>query len=282
MKIAVLTDSGVGISLEQLKKDGIFMLPLQIIIDDMTYRDVYEINDQQLYAAQRNGKLPHTSCSNGKDMSDILKYFVDNGYTDIIFVPLSSGLSSQSNFLLTLAKEYPLTIHFIDCYSTCMVQYHVAKNVKHMVDNGESIETIIEKANQLVDSAISIVAPLNLEQLKRGGRLTPVAASMANLLKIKPIINIDKSTAGKLDSYAKVRTEKKAIQFVVDGIIKFTNNQPYHIYVIHSDCRDRANEIIDELKQYPNLTVDIGVISSVISAHTGVDCLCIQAIKDIA
>ena len=88
MKIAVLTDSGVGISLEQLKKDGIFMLPLQIIIDDMTYRDVYEINDQQLYAAQRNGKLPHTSYSNGKDMSDILKYFVDNGYTDIIFVPL--------------------------------------------------------------------------------------------------------------------------------------------------------------------------------------------------
>ena len=280
-KVAVLTDSGVGMPLETLKKDGIYMLPLQITIDDHCYRDVYEINDQQLYSAQRQGKLCHTSCSNGKDITDTLQHLVNENYTDVIFIPLSSGLSSQANFVLSLAEDYPLTMHFIDCYTTCMIQYHIAKLAKLMVDNNEPIDKIITLANQLIDSASSLVVPLNLEQLKRGGRLTPLAASMANLLKIKPILNIDKSSLGKLDVYEKVRTERKAIQYIIDETLKKTNDQPYHLYVIHSDCLPHATLIKDELEKHPNITVTIGVISSVISAHTGVDCLCIQAIPKI-
>ena len=169
---------------------------------------------------------------------------------------------------------------YLETYTTCDLQFHNAKLALEFAQQGLSKEDIVKEVEKKVVNSASLIVPNDIQHLKRGGRLTPVAAAAANLLKIKPILKIDPSTNGRIDVIDKVRTEKKAISKVVDDVCDVIKDAQGDIFVIHSDCLSKAEEIQEEIrKRCPNANVHCNLICAVISAHTGLDCIAIQYMK---
>ena len=105
---------------------------------------------------------------------------------------------------------------------------------------------------------------------------------MASLLKIKPILRIAPETEGKIDVAAKVRTESKATLSAIDMMCERMNEDAYEVFVIHSDCIEKANRICEMFKECgKNVHPQVDIISSVIASHTGLDCIALQMIKKI-
>lgn len=281
MKTAILTDSGSAMNIEQAHKSGLFLVPLQVIDGDKTYQDGVDITTFELYDALRDYHTPKTSMPIVQVIQDTIHEIIHQGYDEIVAIPLSSGLSSTCNTMLMCAKELAIPLTIIENYTTCDLQGHVAKYAKHLADQGKSAHEIKQLVEQKIAHSGTLILPNDIQHLKRGGRLTPIAAAAASLLKIKPILKIDPSTKGKIDVFDKVRTERKATCVAVEYISQQMQGKEGHIFVIHSDAIEKAEMIKQELlKRNPQVIVNINYISAVIAAHTGLDCIAIQYIEE--
>lgn len=280
MKTAVLTDSGCALTPEEGRKKGIYVLPLQVIDKDESFRDGVEITTMELYERLRKNHTPKTSMPILSDIEKVLQEIKDEGVQQIIVLPLSSGLSSTFNSIRMVATQLQLSVVNIENYTTCDLQAHSVFLAKQYVDEGMEVQALKKRLAALIQTSGTLILPNDIQHLKRGGRLTPLAAAAASLLKIKPILKIDPSTAGKIDVYDKVRTEKKAQQCAIDYISEKMNGKAGYVYVIHSDNEAKANEIAMELKKRNDkLQIRINYICAVIAAHTGLDCIAIQYIE---
>ena len=273
-KIAVVTDTGSNLSFEEAKELGIYLLPLQITIDDTTYQDTLEISTQDIYKELAQGKMPKTSMAAYQRIYDLFEK-LKKEYDTVFAVPLTNGLSTNASTMQSIARELEMNVHVIDSYSTCELEKHVAIWIKKLVDENKSSQEILDIIQPAIDESNSLILVKNLQHLKRGGRLTPMAAALAGLLKIYPVLHINKSTQGKIDVLNKVRTEKRADAYAID--IQHT-----HIYIIHSDFLEGANHFKKCFveKGVPEKNIHINYISSVIAVHTGLGCIAIQYIRE--
>ena len=279
METAILTDSGCALTPMEGHVKGIYVLPLQVIDGDESFRDGVEISTKELYDRLRLNHTPKTSMPVLSDIEEMIHEIKQQGYENIMVLPLSSGLSSTFNSIRMVAQNEGISVMNIENYTTCDLQAHGAFLAKKLVDEGldpDEIKTILDEK---IATSGTLILPNDIQHLKRGGRLTPLAAAAASLLKIKPILKIDPSTNGKIDVFDKVRTEKKAQQCALDYICEKMKDKEGYVYVIHSDNEAKAKEICAELqKQNPKLTISMNTICAVIAAHTGLDCIAIQYI----
>ena len=280
-KIAVVTDTGSNLSFEEAKELGIYLLPLQITIDDTTYQDTLEISTQDIYKELAQGKMPKTSMAAYQRIYDLFEK-LKKEYDTVFAVPLTNGLSTNASTMQSIARELEMNVHVIDSYSTCELEKHVAIWIKKLVDENKSSQEILDIVQPAIDESNSLILVKNLQHLKRGGRLTPMAAALAGLLKIYPVLHINKSTQGKIDVLNKVRTEKRADAYAIDQIIDDIDIQHTHIYIIHSDFLKGAQHFKNCFieKGVPEQNIHINYISSVIAVHTGLGCIAIQYIRE--
>lgn len=280
MKTAILTDSGSAMSVEEAAQNGLFLLPLQVIDGEHAYQDGIDITTEALYDILRQKHTPKTSMPLGYVIEETLQKIKDAGYDEIVSVPLSSGLSSTYNTIQIMAEEVGIKLTHIENYTTCDLQGHDALLAKQLADEGKNGAEIAAALKPIIATSGTIILPNDIQHLKRGGRLTPLAAAAASLLKIKPVLIIDPSTKGKIDVFDKVRTEKKAATLAVDTISEKLKDKEGYVYVIHSDCLEKAEQIKEALQERnAKLTIRIHTISAVIAAHTGLDCIAIQYIE---
>lgn len=283
-KIAVVTDTGSNLSFAQAKELGIYLLPLQITIDETTYQDTLEISTQDIYNIYNelaNGKMPKTSMAAYQKIYDLFEE-LKKDYDTIFAVPLTNGLSTNASTMQSIAHELEMNVHVIDMYSTCEIEKHVAIWIKKLVDEHKSSEEILKIIQPAIDESNSLILVKNLQHLKRGGRLTPMAATLAGLLKIYPVLHINKSTKGRIDVLNKVRTEKRADAYAIDIVMDNIDIQHTHIYIIHSNFLEGANHFKKCFieKGVPEQNIHINYISSVIAVHTGLGCIAIQYIRE--
>lgn len=241
-KIAVVTDTGSNLSFAQAKELGIYLLPLQITIDETTYQDTLEISTQDIYNELANGKMPKTSMAAYQKIYDLFEE-LKKDYDTIFAVPLTNGLSTNASTMQSIARELEMNVHVIDMYATCALEKHVAIWIKKLVDEHKSSEEI---------------------------------------LKIYPVLHINKSTEGRIDVLNKVRTEKRADAYAIDKIMDDIDIQHTHIYIIHSNFlkgADHFKKCFIE-KGVPEQNIHIDYISSVIAVHTGLGCIAIQYIRE--
>lgn len=284
MKIAVLTDSGSGLTKEEADQSGLFLLPLQVTIDENNYKDGYGINSSQVAEFIQNGEFPKTSGPSVNDIDDIFNQMLEKGYDTVISIPLSSGLSSTHLTIEMVAREKNIPIYTIETYTTCLLQKYITFSALKLIKKGLSIEEIIDTLNNAISKSYSLIIPSDMEHLKRGGRLTPLAASMANLLKILPILKLGPDTNGKIDVLKKVRTEKKAIQVCSEYLCEFMKEEKenYKIFLMYSNDNDKANVLAEHLNTDEfDYTIEIEPFSSVILSHVGLHCLGMSIIKEI-
>ncbi|HET6785810.1 MAG TPA: DegV family protein [Erysipelotrichaceae bacterium] len=279
-KIAVLTDSGSGISQIESKELGIFVLPLLVVVEGKTYLDGIEIQLNELYTLLSEKKHPKTSTPLYQSIENMLIKIKNLGYTDVIALPLSSGLSSTYQSIALASQEVNLNHHLIEIYSTCMIQNHCAKLAQKLVNENKQLDEIISELNRVISLSNTIILPNDLEYLKQGGRLTPLAASLASMFKIRPVLQLNQSVSGKIDVLSKVRTERKALETAIDTLDSTFSGKSVSIYIIHSAADERC-ELTKQLligKGYSESSIQIHAIAAVIASHTGLDCLGIQFI----
>ena len=233
-KIAVVTDTGSNLSFEQAKELGIYLLPLQITIDETAYQDTLEISTQDIYKELAKGKMPKTSMAAYQKIYDLFEE-LKKEYDTVFAIPLTNGLSTNASTMQSIARELEMNVHVIDMYSTCELEKHVAIWIKRLVDENKSSQEILDIVQPAINESNSLILVKDLQHLKRGGRLTPMAATLAGLLKIYPVLHLNKGTEGRIDVLNKVRTEKRADAYAIDKVIDDIDIKHTDIYIIHSD-----------------------------------------------
>lgn len=282
MKIAVVTDSGSGLTKQQADELGIFYLPLQIIIQDKMFLDGENITVEEIYEYLRNGEMPTTSMPPMGLVEELFTQLKEEGYEAVIAVPLSGGLSSTSSIMQAVAKEHDVKLHIIESYTTCNIQRYLAESAIKLVQQGLDLDMVCERLNASAADSGTLIIPDDLQHLKRGGRLTPLAAALGGLLKIKPILRLDRESEGKVDVYDKVRTMSKAQSKAISTFQEHGLTTEYTLTVLHSGAPQEGEKLKAMMEEaFPGLDLYYGLIGAVISAHTGVGCLGIQYIRKV-
>lgn len=282
MKTAFLTDSGTGKSVGILKEDGIYSVPLQVSYDKQNYQDLEELGIDEIYDLMREGKMLSTSLPSLGKIEELFNTLKEEGYERIFAVPICSGLSGTINAMAMSAESVGIAFEYVDCHVTAVVQEYMIITAKKLYEAGKDIEEIKEVLERIVDTTNTILLPNDLQHLKRGGRLTPLAATLGGLLKIKPILKINKETNGKIDVLDKVRTMHKAMDKVIDIMRSEGVDDTYMITVAHADDAAEADVYMNKIKAaFPNATTQIIKLVSVVGVHTGRGCQAVQYFKMI-
>lgn len=282
MKIAIITDSGSGFTKQEAENKGMFYLPLQIILDEKMYLDGINISTEDVYEILNAKGLPTTSMPLLGHMEELMEELEEKGYDSAIAITLTPGLSGTAQILQASAKEHNFPLELIDTYSTAEIQRYLCECAKELVDKGYSVEEIASRLRESIKYTNTLIIPDDLNHLKRGGRLTPLAAALGGLLKIKPVLQLNPSTEGKIDVCTKVRTMNKAIAQLADKVEEAGVNEDYLIYALHSDAKENFTALNEALQtRFPKQEIITGSIRPVLVCHTGMGCLGIQYIKKV-
>ena len=277
MKIAVVTDSNSGITQAQAKEMGVAVLPMPFMIDGETYYEDITLTREQFYQRLKDNADIATS---QPTPDSILKMWdkLLKEYDQIIHIPMSSGLSGSCSTAMMLAgeDEYEGKVFVVDNRRISVTQYQSVKDAQMLAAMGMD-GTQIKK--RLEETAVD-----TLKYLKKGGRITPAAAALGTLLKIKPVLII---LGEKLDSFAKARTMKQAktmmmnaIQKELDGRLHDSECRNCHLAIAHTDNEEAALEFKKEVEErFPNADVYMAPLSLSIACHIGPGSLAVTATR---
>lgn len=274
MKIAVLTDSSAYLTKDQQEKDHIDVLPIPIIWGNKTYRDMVDIGYEEFYKKLSNEKeLPTTSQPSPGDLQKKIEQYIEQGYTDVIVITLSSGISSYYSTVQSIAKdENRIKIHPFDSKITCAGEADYAMLAGHLVEAGADIDLIMHDLADLQKTMDVRFMVDDLSHLKRTGRLSNAATFVGSLFKIKPILSMDVQDQGKISAIAKERQTKRAYRHVQSDFDNLTKNMPYKIQctIFDSLAPDKKKEWIEDYSaKFPKYKFDESIIGPVVGVHVG-------------
>ena len=283
MNIIITTDSSCDLRKDQLEAFNIKHLPLYINLNGEEFKDGVNINPQIIFDfVKANKKLPKTSALSVADYTlffdNILK---ENSDAEIIHIGLSSGLSTSYNNATTASQDFNGKVTVIDgknlSTGTGLLVLYAAKLAKA----GESKESIIEKVSQRIPFVQSSFIIPEIEYLYRGGRCSAIAMLGANLLKIKPRIQV---VDGKMKPNGKPRGKMLPVlkQYIDDVLAEYNNPDPEICFVTHSCIEDEIAEEIVEYVKSKNIfkEISVNVAGSTITSHCGKGTLGILYIND--
>ena len=213
--------------------------------------------------------LPKTSQPSLVKLDEILTQLSSEGYTHVVGLFLSSGISGFWQNIQFLIEDYPeLTIAFPDSKITSAPLGSMVKNTLNWAEDGLSFDDILAKLQKQIDGTSAFIMVDDLNHLVKGGRLSNGSALIGNLLSIKPILYFNDE--GVIEVYEKVRTEKKAIKRLVDVLSDVTKNGEYEVFIIHSRAEEKAQHFYQTLAERGQ-TENLEIVSfdGVIATHLG-------------
>lgn len=285
MKIAVVTDSNSGITQAQAKEMGVAVLPMPFMIDGETYYEDITLTREQFYQRLKDNADIATS---QPTPDSILKMWdkLLKEYDQIIHIPMSSGLSGSCSTAMMLAgeDEYEGKVFVVDNRRISVTQYQSVKDAQMLAAMGMDGTQIKKRLEETAADSVIFITVDTLKYLKRGGRITPAAAALGTLLKIKPVLII---LGEKLDSFAKARTMKQAktmmmnaIQKELDGRLHDSECRNCHLAIAHTDNEEAALEFKKEVEErFPNADVYMAPLSLSIACHIGPGSLAVTATR---
>ena len=270
MKLAVITDSSAFLQAEALRKEDLFVLDIPVNIDGQEYVEGVNLTAQEFYEKMaRSSELPKTSQPSIAKLDEILSSLKEKGYTHVLGLFLSSGISGFHQNIQYMKDEYEgLTIAFPDTRITSAPLGYMVESVFRWAEQGEEFTTILDQLENQIQKTSAFIMVDDLDHLVKGGRLSNGAAILGNLLSIKPILYFNDQ--GVIEVYEKVRTEKKATKRLVEIVKEATANGNYQITVIHGNAPQKAADLRQLLVDGGVATdVSIATFGSVIGTHLG-------------
>lgn len=285
-KIAVVTDSNSGITQEEAKNLGLFVLPMPFNINDETFYEDINLTQEQFYEKLTEGAEIFTSQPSIEAVTDLWEKILKE-YDEIVHIPMSSGLSGSCQTAMMLAQDYDGKVFVVNNQRISVTQRQSVLDAMALAEQGKSgaeIKKILEDTK--FDSSIYITLD-TLKYLKKGGRITPAAAALGTLLKIKPVLQIQ---GEKLDAFSKARTMKQAKATMINAIkndiaTRFCPEggcKGMKLQIAYTKNREAAEEFKKEIeKEFPGLPICMAPLSLSVSCHIGPGALAMACTKDI-
>ena len=273
-KVAVITDSNSGITQSQAKEFGIFVLPMPFFINEVTYFEDINLTQEQFYEMLQGGAQIHTSQPSPDSVIQLWDEVLKE-YDEIVHIPMSSGLSSSCESAMMLAQDYEGKVQVVNNQRISVTQRQSALDAKLLAAKGMSALQIKDflEADKF-NSSIYIMLD-TLYYLKKGGRITPAAAALGTLLKLKPVLQIQ---GEKLDAFAKSRTVNQGKSIMINAIKKDIENrfggmtEDKHIWlqIAHTANAEAAESFKEEIvAQFPGYDIHVDPLSLSIACHIG-------------
>ena len=283
MKIAIVTDSNSGITQRQAEQEGIFVVPMPFMINGQTYYEDIDLTQEQFYEKLAEGADISTSQPTPESVTGLWDRLLEE-YDQIVHIPMSSGLSGSCQTAMMLAQDYEGKVFVVNNHRISVTQRQSALDAKRLAEEGKTGEEIASLLYETrYDSSIYITVD-TLKYLKKGGRVTPAAAALGTLLRIKPVLTIQ---GEKLDAFAKARTMKQAKTIMLSALKKdleerFSDGEARHSFlqIAHTANFDAAVELKQELAElYPGAPIHADPLSLSVACHIGPGALAVACTK---
>lgn len=270
--IAVVTDSNCGMSMKQAEELGIHMLPMPFFMNGQEYLEEIDMTQEEFF--RRLAENPGTKVSTSQPSVESITSLWDGllkEHDEIVHIPMSSGLSSSCQTAAMLSEDYGGRVRVVNNQRISGTLRYSAMEAVQQAKNGLSASEIGDWLEETrFDSSIYITVA-TLKYLKQGGRITPAAAAIGTMLKLKPVLQIQ---GEKLDAFAKARTMAQAKKIMTQAIRDdIANRFGENIYldIIHSANLEAAEEFRKEaLEIFPNVKeIHIFPLSLSVSCHIG-------------
>ncbi len=285
MKIAVVTDSNSGITQAQGKELGIRVLPMPFMIDGKEYMEDISLTQREFYEKMAEDLDISTSQPSPDSIVELWDGLLEE-YDEIVHIPMSSGLSGSCQTALMLAEDYDGRVQVVNNHQISVTQRQSALDALTMVERGMSALEIREELERTSHNSTIYITVDTLKYLKKGGRITPAAAALGTLLRLKPVLTIQ---GEKLDAFAKARTMKQAKAMMISAIqhdleTRWNDREGKntHLEIAHSNSGEAALQLKEELQEiFPDTDIYIDPLSLSVACHIGPGGLAIAAVKKI-
>ncbi|MDE6914038.1 MAG: DegV family protein [Lachnospiraceae bacterium] len=285
-KIAVVTDSNSGITQAQALELGISVLPMPFMIDGETYYEEITLSRKEFYEKLEANADISTSQPSPEAVLALWDTLLKEN-DEIVHIPMSSGLSGSCQTALMLAQDYEGKVHVVNNQRISVTQRQSTLDAIALAKEGKSGSEIKEllEADKF-NSSIYIMID-TLYYLKKGGRVTPAAAALGTLLKLKPVLQIQ---GEKLDAFAKARTVNQAKSIMMTAIRNdiekrfggVSVDNPVYLQIAHTENEEAAGLLKEELAaQFPDYPIYIDHLSLSVSCHIGPGALAIACTKKL-
>ena len=286
MKVAVVTDSNSGITQVEAKHmEDIFVIPMPFTIDGEEYFEDITLSQEEFYEKLAQDAEISTSQPAIGSIVELWEELLKK-YDQVVHIPMSSSLSMSCETATNFAKEFNGKVVVVDNQRISVTQRQAVEDAYYLAKEGKNAEEIKDYLiNTKKDSSIYIMVS-TLKYLKKGGRVTPAAAAIGTLLKIKPVLQIQ---GGKLDSFAKVMNEKVARVKMIDAIKRdfetrfkeYVDNGQMRIFVAYTKDNQKGQEFAEQIKvEFPNVPLThVDPLSLSVSCHIGEGALAIACAK---
>ena len=269
-KIAIITDTASDLELADIEKYGIKMLHYQIVYKEHTYKDQLEISSKEVLDHLEK-EIPSTSLPSLEEMHNVFKEIRDEGFNEVLVIPISSGLSGCFNAINMVKEEYKeLKTVVFDSKTLSAAQAVLVVKAAQLADEGYSLEEIVKELEIMRKNQKTFFIVDTLKYLLHGGRIGRVSATVGKILNLKPIITIGDD--GKYETVAKMRGRTKAVHYFAEEVGKIlSTGENYKIYFSHADGEEIKASIIKEIKEsYPHISIEGDTwISPVACVHCG-------------
>ena len=284
-KVAIVTDSNSGITMEEAKAKGIYVIPMPFYINEELFYEEVDFTQEQFYEKLQDDSIDiKTSMPMIGDVVDVWEKLLEE-YDEIVYIPMSSGLSSSCDTAIMLSQDYEDRVQVVNNQRISVTQKLSVLDAKTMADAGKSAAEIRKYLEDTkFDSTIYIMVG-TLKYLKKGGRVTPTVAALGTILKIKPVLQI---LGEKLDSFANARTVKQAKQIMIDSINKDIENrlnckpEDCHISMAYTGKPEDCIEFKKEVQAvFPNHEIMMNPLSLSVACHIGPGAIAVTVTKKL-
>lgn len=272
-KIALVADSNSGYTQKEANAAGIYLIPMPFYINEEEYFEGVNLTQEQFFEYLKNDANVSTSQPSPASVLMLWDELLKT-YDELIYFPMSSGLSGTCQTAAMLAQDYDGRVFVVDNQRISAPLKHSIMDAAVMAEMGSSAREIKDYLERTkMDSAVYITVD-TLKYLKKGGRVTPAAAALGTLLKIKPVLQI---RGEKLDSYAKARTMNQAKKIMIDALKKDVedifdgNAHEVHFDIAHTQNEKEAMAVKTLIEEnFPGCEVSIiDPLSLSIACHIG-------------
>lgn len=286
MRVAIVTDSNSGITQSEAKKLGIYVIPMPFMIGGEVFEEDINLTQEEFYERLEEGADISTSQPSPETVMNLWDEILKE-YDELVHIPMSSGLSGSCQTAVMLAEDYDGKVQVVNNQRISVTQYQSALDAKALAEAGMSaagIKRVLERTK--MDSSIYVTLD-TLKYLKKGGRITPAAAALGTLLRIKPVLQIQ---GDKLDSFSKARTMKQAKSTMIAAIThdfeeRFMDSEGENMWleIAHTQNHEAARELAAELKElFPRSgEIRIDPLSLSVACHIGPGSLAIACTKKL-
>ena len=285
-KIAIVTDSNSGITQRQAAELGISVVPMPFDTDGKTYYEDISLTQEEFYIKLNGNADISTTQPSPENVMDMWRKLLED-HESVIYIPMSSGLSGscQTAMVFSMEDEFDGKVFVIDNQRISVTQRQAVLDAKLMADEGIAVEEIVKYLmDTKMESSIYIMVD-TLKYLKKGGRVTPAAAALGTILKLKPVLQIQ---GEKLDAFAKARTLTQAKNIMINAVKadvekRFGGNvNNVHLEIAHTHNLQEALNFKEEVAAaFPEYQGQIYVdhLSLSVSCHIGPGSLALAATK---